>query len=143
MIRFGYVYTIFKPQGWRGATHLGYPIGAQLICQGTEQRSRTRCGVVGFAWLALVLLKLLEGSKHVRSGYRLTLASVLHSSLYKLLYELLSGVHSAVKQECQEVADHQTFAKGDPQHLVFAQTKPLPDPFDVGLMPQQDGACLL
>ena len=70
-------------------------------------------------------------------------SSVLHPSLDELLYKLLRGVHSAVKQERQEVADPQTFAKGDPQHLVLAQTKPLPDPFDVGLMPQQDGACLL
>ena len=29
--------------------HLSYSRGAQLISQGTEQRSRIRCGVVGFA----------------------------------------------------------------------------------------------
>ena len=28
-----------------------------------------------------------------------------------------------MNQECQDVADQQTFAEGDPQHLVFAQTK--------------------
>ena len=45
---------------------------------------------------------------------------------------------SAVNQERQEVADEQTFAKGDPEHLVFAQTKPLPDPLDIGLVPTPD-----
>ena len=42
-----------------------------------------------------------------------------------------------MNQECQAVADQQTFAEGDPQHLVFAQTKALPDPRDSRLMPQQ------
>ena len=41
-------------------------------------------------------IELLEGSHHVCSGYRLRLTSVLHPSLYKLLYKLLGGVHSAV-----------------------------------------------
>ena len=54
-----------------------------------------------------------------------------------------SGVRSAVKQERQEVADEQPFAKCDPEHLVFAQTKPLPDSLDVGLVPKQDRAGLL
>ena len=40
-----------------------------------------------------------------------------------------------MNQECQDVADQQTFAEGDPQHLVFAQTKALPDPLDDRLMP--------
>ena len=48
-----------------------------------------------------------------------------------------------MNQECQDVADQQTFAEGDPQHLVFAQTKALPDPLDGRLMPQQDRAGLL
>ena len=48
-----------------------------------------------------------------------------------------------MNQECQDVADQQTFAEGDPQHLVFAQTKALPDPLDDRLMPQQDRAGLL
>ena len=48
-----------------------------------------------------------------------------------------------VKQECQYVADQQAFAKGDPEHLVLAQTKALSDPLDVRLMPKQDGAGLL
>ena len=47
-----------------------------------------------------------------------------------------------VKQECQYVADQQAFAKGDPEHLVLAQTKALTDPLDVRLM-QQDGAGLI
>ena len=89
--------------------------------------------------LGLYLLELLEGSQHVGSGYCLRLASVLHPSLYELLYKLLSGVHSAVNQERQDVADHQTFAKGDPEHLVLAQTKPLPNPLDVSLVPPQEG----
>ena len=48
-----------------------------------------------------------------------------------------------MKQERQEVADEQPFAKGDPEHLVFAQTKPLPDSLDVGLVPKQDRAGLV
>ena len=40
-----------------------------------------------------------------------------------------------MNQECQEVADQQTFAEGDPQHLVLAQTKALSYPLDVRLMP--------
>ena len=88
-------------------------------------------------------LEPLKSRQHPGSRYRFRLSSVLHPSSDELLYKLLSGVHSAVTQDCQEVADHQTFAKGDPQHLVFSQAQPLPDPFDVGLMPQQDGACLL
>ena len=47
-----------------------------------------------------------------------------------------------MNQERQEVADQQTFAKGDPEHLVLAQAKPLPDPLDVRLVPQQDRAGL-
>ena len=75
-----------------------------------------------FFRLVLVFLELLEGSHHVCSGYRLRLSRVLHPSLDELLDKLLSGVHSAVNEERQEVADHQTFAKGDPEHLVFGQT---------------------
>ena len=89
-------------------------------------------------WLVLVFLELLEGSQHICSCYRLRLASVLHPSLDELLYKLLSGIHSAVKQERQEVAHQQTFAEGDPKHLVLTQTKALSDPLDVRLMPQQD-----
>ena len=48
-----------------------------------------------------------------------------------------------MKQERKEVADQQTFAEGDPQHLVLAQTKAFSDLLDVRLMPLQDGACLL
>ena len=43
-----------------------------------------------------------------------------------------------MKQEGQDITNHKTFAKGEPEHLVLAQTKPLPDPLDVGLVPQQD-----
>ena len=70
--------------------------------------------------LGLVSLELLKSSQHVCSGYRLRLSGVLHTSLYELLYKLLSGVHSAMNQECKEVADQQTFAEGDPEHLVLA-----------------------
>ena len=45
---------------------------------------------------------------------------------------------SAVNQERHQVADEQTFAKGDPEHLVLAQTKAFPDPLDVGLMPENE-----
>ena len=69
--------------------------------------------------LVLFSLELLEGRQNVCSGYRLGLPGVLHPSLDELLDKLLSGVHSAVNEERQEVADHQTFAKGDPEHLVF------------------------
>ena len=48
-----------------------------------------------------------------------------------------------MNQERQDVADHQTFAKGDPKHLVFAQTKALPDPFDARLVPNQGSEGLL
>ena len=48
-----------------------------------------------------------------------------------------------MNQECQDVADQQTFAEGNPQHLVFAQTEALSDPLDGRLMPQQDRAGLL
>jgi len=48
-----------------------------------------------------------------------------------------------VKQERKEVADQQTFAKGDPEHLVLAQTKAISDELEVRLMPLQDGACRL
>ena len=48
-----------------------------------------------------------------------------------------------MNQECQDVADQQTFAKGDPQHLVFAQTKALSDPLNGRLMPQEGRAGLL
>ena len=48
-----------------------------------------------------------------------------------------------VKQECQDVTDQQAFAKGDPEHLVLAQTKALSDPLDVRFMPKQDRAGLL
>ena len=43
-----------------------------------------------------------------------------------------------MNQECQQVADEQTFAKGDPEHLVLAQAKAFPDPLDVGLMPENE-----
>ncbi len=92
---------------------------------------------------SLVLLELLEGSHHVCPGYRLRLSRVLHPSIDELFYKLLSGVHSTVNQERQDVADHQTFAKGDPEHLVFAQTKALPDPFDARLVPNQGSEGLL
>ena len=94
-------------------------------------------------WLLLVFPQLLESCHHVGSGYRLRLSSDPHPPLNQFLQELLSGVHSAMNQECQDVADQQTFAEGDPQHLVFAQTKALPDPLDGRLMPQQDRAGLL
>ena len=48
-----------------------------------------------------------------------------------------------MNQERQDVADHQTFTKGDPEHLVFAQTKALPDPFDARLVPNQGSEGLL
>ena len=48
-----------------------------------------------------------------------------------------------MNQERQDVADQQTFAKGDPEHLILAQTKAMSDPLDVRLMPEQDGAGLL
>ena len=44
----------------------------------------------------LLFPQLLESCHHVCSGYRLRLSSVLHSSLYKLFYESLRGVHSVV-----------------------------------------------
>jgi hypothetical protein len=43
-----------------------------------------------------------------------------------------------VKQERQDITDHKAFAEGEPEHLVLAQAKPLPDPFDESLVPQQD-----
>ena len=97
-------------------------------------------------WLVIYLLEPLEGSQHVGCGYRLRLSRVLHPSLYELLYKLLSGVHwlvNGVNHERQDEADQQTFAEGDPQHLVLAQTKALSDPLDVGLVPQQEGEGLL
>ena len=94
-------------------------------------------------WLLLVFPQLLESCHHVGSGYRLRLSSDPHPPLNQFLHELLGGVHSAMNQECQDVADQQTFAEGDPQHLVFAQTKALSDPLDKRLMPQQDRAGLL
>ena len=74
------------------------------------------------------------------------LPSHLHPPLDELLYKLLSGVHwlvNGVNHERQDEADQQTFAEGDPQHLVLAQTKALSDPLDVGLVPQQEGKGLL
>ena len=100
----------------------------------------------GCASLLLVFPELHECSQHVGSGYRLRLTRVLHPSLDQLLYKLLSGVHwlvNGVNYECQEEADQQAFAEGDPQHLVLAQTKALSDPLDGRLMPQQDRAGLL
>ena len=91
----------------------------------------------------IVLLELLEGGQHVGSRNRLRLSSVLHPSLDELLNQLLSGVHSAVKHEGQEVANQQTLAKGDPEHLVFAQAKALSDPLDVGLVPTRDWVDIL
>ena len=41
----------------------------------------------------------------------------------------------AVKQERQDAVDHSTFAKSEPEHLVLAQAKPLPDPLDECLVP--------
>lgn len=46
-------------------------------------------------------------------------------------------------KERQGVPDHDAFPEGDPEHLVLAQTKPLPNPLDVRLVPQQDRAGLL
>ena len=43
-----------------------------------------------------------------------------------------------MNQERQDVPDHETFAEGEPEHLVLAQTKPLPDPLDESLMPEKD-----
>ena len=43
-----------------------------------------------------------------------------------------------MKKERQDVPDHKTFAKGDPEHLILAQTKPLPDPFEECLMPENE-----
>ena len=80
-------------------------------------------------WLLLVFPQLLESCHHVGSGYRLRLSSNPHPPLNQFLHELLGGVHSAMNQDCQDVADQQTFAEGDPQHLVFAQTKLLSNPF--------------
>ena len=48
-----------------------------------------------------------------------------------------------MNHECQDEADQKSFAEGDPQHLVIAQTKALSDPLVVRLMPQQDRAGLL
>ena len=46
-------------------------------------------------------------------------------------------------KERQGVPDHDSFPEGDPEHLVLAQTKPLPNPLDVRLVLQQDRAGLL
>ncbi len=43
-----------------------------------------------------------------------------------------------MNQERQDVPDHETFAEGEPEHLVLAQTKPLPEPLDECLMPEKD-----
>ena len=43
-----------------------------------------------------------------------------------------------MSQERQDVPDHQTFAEGEPEHLVLAKTKPPPDPLDESLMPEKD-----
>ena len=43
-----------------------------------------------------------------------------------------------MKQEGQDITNHKTFAKGEPEHLVLAQTKPLPDPFEECLMPENE-----
>ena len=48
-----------------------------------------------------------------------------------------------MKKERQGVPDHDAFPEGDPEHLILAQTKPLPNLLDVGLVPQQDRAGLL
>ena len=48
-----------------------------------------------------------------------------------------------MNQERQDIADHQTFAKSDPEHLVFAQTKALPNPFDERFVPNQGSEGLL
>ena len=104
------------------------PSGAQPIsfCQvGAQSLQREK--------LDLVLLELLKGSHHMCSGYRLRLSRVLHPPLNQLLYKLLRGVHS--EKECQEEADQQACAEGDPKHLVLAQTKALSDPLDVRLVP--------
>ena len=58
-------------------------------------------------------------------------------------FALALSAPKTVQQECQDLADQQAFAKGDPEHLVLAQTKVLSDPLDVRLMPKQDGAGLL
>ena len=41
----------------------------------------------------------------------------------------------AVKQKCQDVADHQPFGEGQDQVLVLAEAKMLPHPFVKGLVP--------
>ena len=48
-----------------------------------------------------------------------------------------------MNQEREEIADQQTFGKGDPEHLVLTQTKALPHPFDECLVPQEDRVGLL
>ena len=48
-----------------------------------------------------------------------------------------------MKKERQGVPDHDAFSECDPEHLVLAQTKPLPNSLDVRLVPQQDRAGLL
>ena len=94
-------------------------------------------------WLLLVFPQLLESCHHVGSGYRLRLSSDPHPPLNQFLHELLGGVHSAMNQKCHDEADQQTFAEGDPQHLVFAQTKLLSNPFYVRLVPTRDRVGLL
>jgi len=71
-------------------------------------------------WLLLVFPQLLENCHHAGSSYRLWLSCDPHPSSNQFLYELLDGVHLAMNQECQDVTDQQTFAEGDPQHLVLA-----------------------
>ena len=101
-------------------------------------------GAKGFhgVWLLLIFPQLLESCHHVGCRNRVSFSSVLYPSLDELLYKLLNGIHSVVKQECKEVADQQPLAEGDPEHLVLTQAKPLPDPLDVPLVPQQDRAGL-
>ena len=60
------------------------------------QRSVCQVGAKPEKPLDLVLLELLESSHNVCSGDRFRLSSALHPSLYKLCYESLSGVHSAI-----------------------------------------------
>ena len=55
----------------------------------------------------------------------------------------MGGVYSAMNQECQDVADQNSFAEGNTQHLGFAQTKALTNPLDGRRMPKEEGEFML
>ena len=81
-----------------GAVFLSAPwIYGSLSCKAapTDLASLKQFPSIGLR-LGLVFFELLESCHHVCSGHRLRLSSVLHSSLYKLFYESLRGVHSVV-----------------------------------------------